>query len=43
MATANSCSGTKKTEDMSVEEVHSLIKTNFEDTIAAKFAGRELH
>lgn len=40
MATANSCSGTKNTEDMSVEEVCNWIKTNFDDTIAAKFAGR---
>ena len=40
MATANSCSGTKKTEDMSEEEVCNWIKTNFNDTIAAKFAGR---
>ena len=40
MATANGCSGTKRTEDMSVEEVRSWIKTNFDDTVAAKFAGR---
>lgn len=37
MATANSCSGTKKTEDMSVEEVCDWIKTNF-DNVAAKIA-----
>ena len=41
MATANSCSETKMTEDMSVEEVCNWIKTNFDDTVAAKFAGRE--
>ena len=41
MATANSCSETKKTEDMSVEEVCNWIKTNFDDTVAAKFAGRK--
>ena len=40
MATANSCSGTKKTEDMSTEKVCNWIKTNFDDTKAAKFAGR---
>lgn len=45
MAMANSCSGTKKTEDMSLEEVCNWIKTNFDDTVAAKLAGRggELH
>ena len=41
MATGNSCSETKKTEDMSIEEVCNWIKTNFDDTVAAKFAGRE--
>ena len=38
MATANSCSGTKKTEDMSTEEVCNWIKTNFDDTIVVKVA-----
>ena len=40
MVTANSCSGTKKTEDMPVEEVCNWIKTNFDDTVTAKFSGR---
>ena len=39
MATVNSCSGTKKTENMSVEEVFNWMKTNFDETVAAKFAG----
>ena len=38
MATANSCSGTKKTEDMSTEKVCNWIKTNFDDTIVVKVA-----
>ena len=33
-------SGTKEMEDMSVEEVYDLIKTNFEEAVAAKFEGK---
>lgn len=33
-------SGTKEMEDMSVEDVYDLIKTNFEEAVAAKFEGK---